>query len=146
MDQTTQTVQVTMETIKQQLLTEALEIIKGTKEGVLKALDYLQAQISDVIKQFLNWELAVGVMGLVLGIVLVLGVTYSWKRFQKGIKNDDIGLGYNDGDLGIIWLILNIIFTGTGLAFVLVNIYKIVYILVAPKIYLIKWIMNNIHL
>ena len=54
MDQT-QTA-VAMDTLKARLLTEVLDIIQRTKEGVLKGLEYAQAQIPDLIKQFLNWE------------------------------------------------------------------------------------------
>lgn len=126
---------VTMETIKQQLLQEALSIIKNTKEGVLKALDYLQAEIPDIIKQFLSWEFSVGVMLLVLGLIFfIFGLCMvRWaKRHQK------VSEGFSWVVPIISWVI--------GTPFIIANTFKVVHISVAPKIFLIKWIMNNIHL
>jgi hypothetical protein len=122
--------------IKEQLLKECLDILKTTKDGVLKGLEYISAQIPDLIKQFLSWELAVGIILLIVGSLLFAFGIWMLRKAVYWLKKEGV-------DAGVGCMIAGGVSAVVGIGMTLYEIMKITQILVAPKIFLIQWIINN---
>ena len=132
---------IVMDDLKAKLLNEILDVMQKTKEGVLKGLEYTQSQIPDLIKQFLTWEFAVGIILLVFGIVLfLLGIKY-WKQGYKRAVNTNV----EDDAVPLLECICGVLFQLAGFIFVLANIMKVTQIWIAPKWFLIKWVLVNVQ-
>ncbi len=137
---------VAMDDVKTQLLKEALDIIQKTKEGVLKGLEYAQAQIPDLIKQFLNWELTVGIILMIFGVIIFVVGWHLWdkalKKADKRVKELKETDGWDDATAGLAlsgWVGMIL-----GFPFLFFNLLKVAQIAVAPKLFLVKWLMANI--
>lgn len=124
--------------MNEKLLNELLPIVEKTKEGILKAIEMLQVQFPDLIKQIYAWETTVSIIGIVIGLLLIIIPSFFVKRINQIDKDN------RDTVFKAIYILSWII----SIPFIIPNIMKIVQIIVAPKLYLINYIpllLNRIN-
>lgn len=127
------------------ILDKSIELAEKTGEFVIE-------QGTDLLQQFFMWHTTEAVMGIIIGIcVLIVGffIPRTWSHRDKTKKLDIyekyvkiFGRYYIDnGSEGaaIIILVISLI---AGWVVILVNLYNLVYILIAPKLYLIEYFMK----
>lgn len=131
-----------------QLQAALADILTKTTTAVEAGVDFLQAELPDVIQQLLAWKLAYSVATILVGTVALLLVGWSFRFYKKEWLLDSEGRRHrykttivfdSDGDVhpGIIGLIGAQIF-GTVVFFAGLN-FTWLQILIAPKIYLIEY-------
>lgn len=129
-----------IEDLKAQLLNETLEIIRSTKEGVIKGFQYAYNQLPDIIAQFLSWEFYNRLIWVLIGVTLLIIGTVGYLRLAKFVRSThDRKRDYGGAEffLGVsFWLI--------GASIALTHLFQLVKIVVAPKIYLIQWILAQV--
>ncbi len=119
-----------MEKIGVELATEALNILKGTKEFVLD-------QAPDFMRQVLAWsmaesviEIVAGVIGLSVGLYLIIGISYpEWNIKTYEQKEGEMILS------GIAGLVLSVVGSIASLG----GLYCAVKIHYAPKLFLLEY-------
>lgn len=120
--------------IKEQFALEALDIIKTTKEGVLKGIEVVQDEIPDIIQQLLLFKL----FEHLFYIVFILILTFIYLKVSKiAFKhNKDWGeMCYVFGGLLVMFPIIVV---------PILSIITILKITIAPKIYLIEYLSSLI--
>lgn len=136
-----------LEQILAKILEKSLEIAEQTGKFVMD-------QAPDLLQEFYRWHITMHSFYILLGIIIILvgwnlpriwgekfsleeastyDVDYFWKIFGKYYK----GEGQQE------WLIFSWI-TGfiIGIPLITIHLYKLIFILVAPKIYLIEYFLK----
>jgi hypothetical protein len=115
--------------MNEELVKHLIPLVDMTKEGILKAIDVAQTQVPDLIKQLFAWEIAVAWMGII-GSILGLGVMLyiGWRIY----KNTEDSFAFHSA---LIISIVPICIIGSEIA-------KLVKIYVAPKLWLMQYIMG----
>jgi hypothetical protein len=106
------------------------EIYNATKMALIKGIDFAETQIPDIIEQFLLWHLAESIVWLVVGILFFSGALYLaikyWRELQECI-------------------VLNVAVIVISSITIIRQTLDIVYILVAPKVYIMEYISDIIR-
>ena len=127
------------------------EVVKKALTVAEKTGDFVIEQAPLLLQEFYNWHITVSILGILLGIcIFLLGRyipniwiinnesqgNYSSKYFSKYTKNDS-------WENGIIpaWIIF---FTGllTSIVIISINLYNLLFLLIAPKLYLIEYFIK----
>jgi H+/Cl- antiporter ClcA len=124
-----------MEEIEDKLLPivdKAIKAAESTGEFVIE-----QAPI--ILKEFYAWHTASIAFFVILGLLLTIFGGYIIKRFKKKESKGSIG---DDDVIGAIFLGL-LPFIG-GIITLLNNLYDLLFILIAPRLYLIEFFAGKI--
>lgn len=114
----------------QQVVADYIQtLLAYTKQGI----DFAKDQIPLVITEKLHFALAWNIVWLVAGIVIIV---FGYALFRKAVKYDEW-----DTPLSLFALIIPAI--GVGIFFS--NLYYILMILLAPRLYIIEWITSLIR-
>lgn len=146
-----------------QILQDSVNLLGEAKTAVAQAAMWGKMQAVDVIHQFIMWNLSIDIFGIIVPILIatVLTIVFRKSSFYKGsveaIKAhekalDDDGTRKNrltnselEGHVAIVF------FTNLFTVFIpwiigpiiaLINLYDLIEILVAPKLYLIEYAAN----
>jgi len=125
------------------------EIYDASKTAIIKSVDFASEQAPLVVKEFLHWKMAQAVIYAIIWIIPSLAFFWFARKARLLAKSDKIP--ENDkyttdkGDLagwkwffrivGIILLMINLSINGM----------TITQILVAPRVYLIEYVVNSIQ-
>jgi len=118
----------------------AKEIYGASKEAIHKSVDFVSEQAPDVIKQFLHWKLAESIIWLVVNLATVSILLYVSRRLWKWEQNE-----YNTEGIGYVGLVLGCF--AAGVIFyngVVDDVTNIVKISVAPKVYIIEYVVDTV--
>lgn len=128
--------------------------LKDTLASVLeKAMDVAERtgnwaleMAPELIQQYLMWELYSSLFFVILGsIIFLIGLTFALKVAKgKGERPDLFESEYDDGvnSKGIFYVLVSLCGTIVGGIMVPVNLYNVIFVLVAPEIYLIQKLMS----
>lgn len=116
-----------------------------------KTGNFVIEQTPLLLQEFYNWNITISILGILLGIVLFLfgryipnlWITYkekqgqySYSYFNRYSKDD-----YLDGSTVPAWILF-----GLGLllsiVFITTNLYNLLFLLIAPKLYLINYFIK----
>ena len=125
------------------------------KEALLKAMElaektgqFVMDQAPELLREFYMWHITTSILWIVFSISLYLLGRYLPKIFLRkcdDIQNYDIvffGYVYDDESVTVFAWILYALASIAGIATMICNIYTLVFILVAPKLYLIEYFMQ----
>jgi len=127
-----------LEQTLQKILEKSLEIAEQTGEFVID-------QAPDLLRQFFLWHTIEAIMGITLAVIILLVGIMTIRLW--GSKNDKhstakiLGRYFNDKNDVKAW-VFTIVFITAFLIIVLINIYCLMYILIAPKLYLIEYFIH----
>ena len=118
-----------LEKTLQKILERSLEVAEKTGQFAME-------QAPEILEQFFKWHLIAHSLGALLGVlILIPGILFLKNGHKEQCINDDFEDGFGYYAAGIISF-------GTGFAFFCVNIHTVIFILVAPKIYLIEYFIR----
>lgn len=110
------------------------EILEWALGALKSAGDFTMEQAPIVVQEFYMWCTASHIFWAVFGLILILLAAYL-KRWASG--HNKHGMDFIEDSDGGIYLPLGVIaFIGT--MFLLSNIYNLIYIYVAPRLYMIE--------
>lgn len=155
LEQITQNVVPTVTTNLNQVLIEILsgvksaggEVFVASKDAVRKSVDFVSEQAPDVVREFCVWRFweSVIMAGFYIGLAVVLFFLFRYlsKKAAEAVKKCD---SYDAGGfefLTVLLLALSIIvpclFLGVG---GLSNVKNAVQVKVAPKVYIIEYVVD----
>ncbi len=122
------------------------EVVKKALNVAEKTGDFVIEQAPLLLQEFYNWHICSNIFGIVLGLLLCfLGykIPFLWitkKREEKEYMDDMYFNRYSESAF-VGWIVFAI-FDITGLIFLFASIYELVFILVAPKLYLIEYFIK----
>lgn len=117
--------------MKEELLKTVNETLIKSINAVDQSISWMSGQIPDIIHQFLLWSIVscsfYVILGLIISILSIFGIKKSLKFFDSS-EEHLIPLGMCSF-FGLF----------VGVLMILINVYKLLFIYVAPKIYVIKY-------
>ena len=144
-----ETVKATAQTNLNQVLIEMLsgvkeagsEIYAASKEALHTGVNFVSEQAPDVLKQFLTWQFYRAMMNAIGWCSLsatLIGFSVWFHRRRKGVCGDTSG--YTFGKWCSRCLGIFVLFTC-----MLPNIFTMVQIKVAPKVYVIQYVVDTVQ-
>jgi hypothetical protein len=118
------------------LLEKAINAAEKTGEFAIE-------QAPELVKEFYNWEIASLIMMIITPVIALLLIKPIAKRLfltKNDIDNDTFKL--DEVNQGIT--VVQIFVLAVGSIFIVRGIYLLVYILTAPKLYLLEHVLNYI--
>jgi len=130
------------------------EVYQASKSAVVASVDFAKNQVPDVVEQFLKWKITekvVYIVGWLVIAVLLVYISRSFNTFATNFRKNspDSFTRYSnpvdyDFAIGFKW------FTRVGaVVIVVINIWlngmTIAKILIAPKVYLIEYVVDTIQ-
>ena len=133
-----------------ELETQLAELVKKGIEVAETTGNFVIDQAPLLLQEFYRWHIIKNVF-IIIAMTLVLLII--WKGFKALGKKEKPSRGYNnyakifgkyyEKVSGALILIYGIIYGGgTALAFLLISVYNIVFIITAPKLYLIEYFIR----
>lgn len=111
------------------------EVLQKAVTGVEQGVDFLSAQLPDVVHQLLMWKMAESIVYNLLAVGVTLFTIWCWGKFNAAIKED----GFNE-DAGPPILICGGAITIITAVFVMLALnLDWLKIWLAPKVYLIEY-------
>ncbi|AZU97844.1 TMhelix containing protein [Vibrio phage LP.2] len=121
--------------MNEQLQNALAAILGKTIEGIDASVEFMQAELPDVISQLLIWYGAKSAIMCTLGILAVLLSAIAWLKWVKHCKKDDEGY-HDEFDMYMIPSVLCIV--PAIFAAMSINL-EWLQIWIAPKIWLIEY-------
>jgi hypothetical protein len=123
------------------------EVIKKGLELAQKTGEFVIEQAPDLIKQFYAWSLYQNIFFIILGIIIFLigrYLPYLWVT-DKQEYNNDIKFFRRWGNGGAFFGWAVFVISGiVSLIMILMSIYDIMYLVTAPKLYIIEHFLHKI--
>lgn len=123
---------------------------KNLEKAVEKALelsektgDFIIQQAPDVIREFYTWQITISIFAVVMSVLLfLLGryIPYMYLSRDKKTFNTRFFKRYGDLKGEMSWFLFGFC-TFFSLAIFLRNLLKLLYILIAPKMYIIEYFL-----
>jgi len=118
------------------------EVVKKAVVLAEKTGNFIIEQAPDVLQEFYNWKIVSYIMGILLSIIMFLTGRYApYLWLDKNDDYDDKYFGRSAYDTLPSWIIFGI-FTGVSLIIFCINLYSLIFILTAPKLFLIEYFLN----
>ena len=113
---------------------ELLDIINRGLDGTKENGEFILNKTSDLLEKFYTWHMVMNSLGIILTFTIAI-VTYiiGFKAFIKIDKNDYLATP--------VPLLIHV-GTALSVAFLCVNIYKLIFLLVAPDLYLLEYLIK----
>lgn len=115
------------------------EIYVGSKETVVKAIDFAQEQSPLIVKEFLSWQMANSILHIIACVLGLIIFGFLWKKLFKLMMADEDG-----SDPWVFFLV----FCTVLLLIISYNFFghisDLVKLYIAPRIYLIEWVTSQI--
>lgn len=124
--------------MNEQLQNALAAILDKTINGIDASVQFMAAELPDVINQLLLWYATKGILMLIIGILCAIAPFIIYKKLKERIKSRDDAGEYTDElfELYMPWF-LSLIMFWLG-AILMINI-EWLQILIAPKIWLIEY-------
>ena len=124
------------------------EVVKKALIVAEKTGEFVIEQAPLLLKEFYAWHIFQNIFGIVMGIIIILISYHLRKLWGKKVDSDhnvswdEVLLGgYASDKFGTIMTILLGVIIGTTL--ILTSVYDLIYIITAPKLYLIHYFINK---
>ena len=114
------------------------EIYAASKSAITKSIDFTMEQAPLVVKEFLHWKMAEAIIWMVSVIISAIVAFYFAHRIHKW------ALEYDEDLIMVSWFI-RAIACATIIAAIGTNGMTITKIAVAPRVYLIEYVVDSIH-
>ena len=133
-----------------ELETQLAELVKKGIEVAEKTGNFVIDQAPLLLQEFYRWHIASAILGILFGVIIYLigrYLPFLWLHKEKPNKysvNFFGKWGTGDGisrDPSASWILFTIT-TLVSLIFIFINLYTLVFILVAPKLYLIEYFIK----
>lgn len=117
------------------------EIYSASKVGIVKAVDFAQEQSPLVVQEFLAWRFSQAIIYLVMGVIALALLGALVKKCLSGSWRD--ATEEASGVVGTIF--------GVGVSLIILgkcvipNMETIVQIKVAPRVYVIEWVAEQVQ-
>lgn len=117
--------------LNDKIMEQLLPIVERTKEGIIRGVEIIQEQAPEVVSEVLKWNFTISLIACICGIILAFLAIPIYKTVNKLVDGTvDDGMQLLAGAPLIIGLVVT---------FVNLNWLKIA---IAPKLFLIEYIMN----
>ena len=120
------------------------EVVKKALIVAKKTGEFAIEQAPLLLQEFYNWHICSSIFFIILGIsFIIIGIRLPYFWLDKEERNWDFKYLNRYGDEGAIsaWFCFGI-GSIVGIVMLIVNIYDLVFILVAPKLYLIEYFIK----
>lgn len=124
------------EKLKEALNSLATKSIEGIQSGITQ----IQIATPGLIDEFLRWKLAGSIFFFLFGLVFLYFFSKTWARFKKLYNSKEEYWNGNDIALCVLGCFCFLIGSVTSL----VNLFDMLKIIIAPRIYLIDYAINVI--
>ncbi|MBC7642121.1 MAG: hypothetical protein H7174_07265 [Flavobacterium sp.] len=117
------------------------EVVKKALTVAEKTGDFVIEQAPLLLQEFYRWHICANIFGILLGLFLCFlayKIPLLWLSNDKDYYDTKFFSKYGDESGMIAWIFF-IIVVIIGAIFLFCSIYELVYILVAPKLYLIDY-------
>ena len=122
--------------MKEEILAQVVPLVELTKHGILKAVEILQREAPEVVREILAWGIVSSLIPFVVGFIVF--VLACWGVVHVCRHSDDFG---DDTGAGIFFMSLVV----AGLSFaIMCNASAWIKVLVAPRLYLIEYFSSLI--
>lgn len=123
------------------------EVVKKALTVAEKTGEFAIEQAPLLLQEFYNWHIAENSLGILLGfIVIIIGYNLRkifGKKVEKDYEKDWDEVIINGYASENVSTILTIVITGVfGLITLIISAYNLIFILVAPKLYLIEYFIK----
>jgi hypothetical protein len=109
----------------QEVINESLNVIKNSK-------DFVVEEAPKVVKEYLKWKFAVSIFWICFGVFILLFFSILGTVWLKSQDPDFNLFGFLSVFISLIW----------GLPVIFTNVYELIYIVFAPRIYLIQHLVE----
>jgi len=122
---------------------EALgKLIEKGIEVAEKSGQFVIDQAPDLLKEFYQWHIAENIFSILIGIIILFGAYKVVKLLGVEEEDYDTDLKLFGKHIGFGTILTSAFMTLFGGIFICVGIYQLVFILVAPKLYLIEYFIK----
>lgn len=109
------------------------DIYDASKSAIAASVDMVKSQAPELVTEFLKWKFAEALTFVVMGAILLIA----------GLWMAYVGWRMDDADAGVlVFIFLGLLPILGGLIVIGVNAMTVIQIWIAPKIYLIEYIVN----
>lgn len=122
------------------------EIYGASKTGIVKAVEFAQEQSPMVVQEFLMWKYAQGIIYTVIAVI-GLGALLWIANWCRKYINKTIDGSESDGNevLAGLGMVISLMASACVLFNVLVpNIEQMVKVKVAPRVFIIEWVSDQV--
>lgn len=131
--------------MNEELQKQLVSILEAATATASSAKDFVLAELPDVAKQLLLWELWQAVVYLtVLGVLPIVALVFLWRWANKYRKKEDTSTENKEACAGVTFGVTIVIAVVSSIALV-TNILTIVKVLVAPKLFLLEYASKLIN-
>lgn len=122
---------------------EALgKLIEKGIEVAEKSGQFVMDQAPDLLQQFYMWHIAQNVFGLLLGIILLFASYKVIKMFGENESDWDTDLEIFGKHIGFGVTLTSAFIALFGIIFFFASLYQLIFILIAPKLFLIEYFVK----
>lgn len=122
------------------------EVVKKALIVAEKTGDFVIEQAPMLLQEFYNWHIFSHIFFICIGIIIILFSRYApylWLEKEEDVYND-VRYFSRYGEEGVFFGYALFLIGGIlGFIITLIDIYNLIYILVAPKLYLIDYFINQ---
>lgn len=128
--------------MNEQLQTALAELIGAATTVGRGSVDFLRAELPDVIRQLLVWKAVSSALGLVLVLAMAIVAFFLFRRGFRVLETIPVKRESYESDPRFwtrLWLIVGSVVCGFTLAVGVLSSFEWLQILIAPKLYLIEY-------
>lgn len=118
------------------------KLIEKGIEVAEKSGQFVIDQAPDLLKEFYMWHIAQNVFGILLGIILLLASYKVIKMFGENESDWDTDLEIFGKHIGFGVILTSAFIALFGIIFFFASLYQLIFILVAPKLFLIEYFVK----
>ena len=115
------------------------EIYQASKAAIVKSVDFAVEQTPLVVKEFLHWRMAQAIIYIVIGLVACGFTLWLAQLLMTSVEKDSDCEG-----VMVAWMV-RVVCGIVLIAIVSVNAMTITKICIAPRVYLIEYVVSQIH-
>lgn len=115
------------------------EIVKKALSVAEKTGDFAIEQAPLLLQEFYNWHITKNILSVVMWLIFIIVVFLILRRTKK--YKEEKSLNFSDAEyfFPVVFSYVGLIFF---IVFLFISIYDLVFILVAPKLYLIEYFIK----
>ena len=115
------------------------EIYGASKTGIIKAVEFAQEQSPMVVQEFLLWKFAQSVIWVSVGVIAIGALGFLIKKCVSKISKSD------EGEIYLFPIVISIVISVViCFANIVPNVEQIVKVKVAPRVFMIEWVSNQV--
>lgn len=117
------------------------EIYGASKTGIVKAVEFAQEQSPMVVQEFLVWKFAQSVIWVIVGVIAIGVLGFLIKKCVSKLKNSKS----DEDQIYVLPIIISVVLSVViCFANIVPNVEQIVKVKVAPRVFMIEWVSNQV--